>query len=74
MFEAELKSIRHLLAEVRTLVKLSGTCGLQSRDNDKVGSRGEEVKAVGEWCHQEGGEVCQLDHCSCILDIEFQQI
>lgn len=61
MFEAELDSIRHLLTEVRTAVQVSATCGLQPSDHEQVRTRGEEVKAVGEWCHQEGGEVCLLD-------------
>lgn len=60
MFEAELDSIRRLLEEVRAAVRLSAGCGLQAGDNEHVQNRGSEVKAVGEWCHQEGREVWPL--------------
>ena len=70
MFEAELDSIRHLLAEVRAAVRLSATCGLQPGENEHVKNRGQEVKAVGEWCYQEGGEVWSLRGFSAVAAMQ----
>lgn len=57
MFEAELDNVKHLLAEVRVAGSVAVECEALPEDLEEVRSRGQEVKAVGLWCHQEGGEV-----------------
>jgi hypothetical protein len=64
LFDVELANIQNLLSEVRIAVELSSSFSLNEDDNTRVRTRGEEVKAVGEWCHQEGGEVRGFIPCS----------
>jgi hypothetical protein len=58
VFQAELSHIQHLLKEVRVAASVAEQYAAPPHELDDIRSRGHEVKAVGNWCHQEGVMVC----------------